>query len=72
MEEIVFQVDGPLDLGLTLGHLPRGAYDPRHLIDADGFWRATRTADGPATLNIRATEKGVRARAWGPGSVVAL
>jgi len=72
METCVVDVDGPLDLGLTLGHLPRGAHDPRHLIDADGFWRATRTADGPATLNLRATTGGVRARAWGPGAALAL
>ena len=65
-------VDGPLDLGLTIGHLPRGVYDPRYLIDDEGFWRATRTAEGPATLNLKGTAGGVRARAWGPGAALAL
>ena len=72
MEQAIFDVEGPLDLVLTLGHLPRGAHDPRYLIDRDGFWRAMRTADGPATINLRATGDGVRARAWGPGASLAI
>jgi 3-methyladenine DNA glycosylase/8-oxoguanine DNA glycosylase len=72
MQGVVVPVPGPLDLGLTLGHLARGAYDPTILVDGDGFWRATRTPDGPATLNLRADGSGVRARAWGPGAAAAL
>src|SRR5207253_7839614 len=37
-----------------------------------GFWRTTRTPEGPATLNLRAGADGIRARAWGPGADVAL
>jgi 3-methyladenine DNA glycosylase/8-oxoguanine DNA glycosylase len=72
MQSVVVSVPGPLDLGLTLGHLARGVYDPTILIDGDSFWRATRTREGPATLNLWADGSGLRARAWGPGAAVAL
>jgi len=72
MQGVVVSVPGPLDLGLTLGHLARGAYDPTILVDGDGFWRATRTPDGPATLNLGVDGSGVRARAWGPGAAAAI
>ena len=72
MQGVVVSVPGPIDLGLTLGHLARGGYDPTTLIDGEGFWRATRTREGAATLNLRADGSGVRARAWGPGAAAAL
>ena len=65
-------MDGPVDLGLTVGVLRRGAYDPTMASDPDGWWRATRTADGPATLNMRGDRGRVVVRAWGPGAVRAL
>ncbi len=42
----------------------------------DGFWRATRTPDGPATLHVLTDPPGpvtdVVAEAWGPGADAAL
>ncbi|MGZ4189512.1 MAG: DNA-3-methyladenine glycosylase family protein [Actinomycetota bacterium] len=72
MERQVFVLDGPVDLGLTVGPLVRGAYDPTARFDAEGFWRATRTPDGPATLHLAADGDRVDARAWGPGAARAL
>jgi 3-methyladenine DNA glycosylase/8-oxoguanine DNA glycosylase len=60
----------PIDLGLTLGPLRRGRGDGTARVAADGFWKATRTPDGPATVCVRASGGGVaiEARAWGAGS----
>jgi 3-methyladenine DNA glycosylase/8-oxoguanine DNA glycosylase len=65
-------LDRPIDLGLTLGPLRRGAGDPTMRLNGDGVWRATRTADGPATVHIAARGAVVRARAWGPGAERAI
>src|SRR5258708_39030834 len=64
----------PIDLRLTLGLLrAAGGLDPCVCIGADGVWRATRTAGGPATIHLRATgECQIAARAWGPGADHAL
>ncbi len=71
--------DAPVDLGLTLGHLRRGRYDPTFQIGAAGLWRATRTPEGPATLAVAARDGRTRthgdtfdATAWGPGAAWAL
>ncbi|MEU2659792.1 DNA-3-methyladenine glycosylase 2 family protein [Streptomyces sp. NPDC007325] len=68
-------VDGPgggagdLDLGLTLGPLRRGPYDPTFRIAPTGeIWRATRTPQGPATLRVRARGAEVEADTYGPGA----
>ena len=42
-------IDGPYDLGRTLGPLAFGRGDPTIRIEGDRAWRATRTPDGPAT-----------------------
>jgi 3-methyladenine DNA glycosylase/8-oxoguanine DNA glycosylase len=57
----------PVDLGLTLGPLRHGRADPTVRFAADGFWRATRTPEGPGTLHLRTLEDGLQARAWGAG-----
>lgn len=64
----------PVGLELTLGGLRLGAgRDPCLRIGADGVWRATRTAQGPATVHLASvTATEVEARAWGPGAVAAL
>jgi len=64
----------PVDLGLTLGPLRRGgARDPCVRIGPDGVWRATRTAEGPATVHLRSLDpRRVEVRAWGPGASAAL
>ena len=60
----------PVDLHQTVSGSSRG---PCVRFGADGVWRATRTADGPATVHLRSvTEDRVEARAWGPGANRAL
>jgi 3-methyladenine DNA glycosylase/8-oxoguanine DNA glycosylase len=41
-------------------------------IEPDGFWRATRTVNGPATLHVQQVGEQVFARAWGTGAECAL
>ena len=66
-------VDVPLDLALVLGIHLRGRADPALRLEGPGrAWRATRTADGPATLLLERTAGGVRARGWGPGAAAAV
>jgi 3-methyladenine DNA glycosylase/8-oxoguanine DNA glycosylase len=72
MEHTVVELPEPVDLGLTLGPLVRGRWDPTVAFDVDGFWRATRTPSGPATINLRANGARVTARAWGPGAADVL
>ncbi|HXG25774.1 MAG TPA: hypothetical protein VNL94_02850, partial [Candidatus Binatia bacterium] len=56
------------DLRAVLGLHVRGAGDPTMRVAAAGAIRATRTADGPATLELRLSGSAVLARAWGPGA----
>lgn len=65
----------PLALGLVVGQLQRGPYDPAFQLAADGsVWRAARTPDGPVSLRLAAHPAAgeVRAHAWGPGADWAL
>ena len=59
---------GPIHLGLTLGPLRRGPVDPTTRFDDDGFWRATRTPEGPATELVAFAGDAIQVRAWGPGA----
>lgn len=61
-------LQGPLDLRSALGPLVRGSGDPTMRVSAGAAIRASVTADGPATVEIRATSATVDARAWGPGA----
>jgi len=66
----------PVDLRRTLTPVRRHGSDPTTRLDLTGFWRATRTPEGPATLRItvapgRSVEQ-VRAEAWGPGAAAAI
>src|SRR5438552_3613720 len=61
-------VDGPLDLRRTLAIHQRGPGDPTMRMVAGRIVRPTRTADGPATVALRALAGGVEAEAWGPGA----
>jgi 3-methyladenine DNA glycosylase/8-oxoguanine DNA glycosylase len=62
----------PLDLRLTLGVLRDGAGDPcLRLLPADAV-RATRTPEGPATIELHVRGAELEARAWGPGAIWAL
>ncbi len=60
--------EGALDLRRTLRPLtfPWGRFA------VDGWWRAMRTPEGPATLHLTRDERGIHARSWGPGSGWAL
>ena len=64
VEAKVLGVDGPLDLRRTLRPMTFlwGRFAP------DGWWRAMRTPDGPATVRITRDEAGIHARSWGPGA----
>jgi 3-methyladenine DNA glycosylase/8-oxoguanine DNA glycosylase len=71
--EILVEVEGPLRLGPILAPNRRGAGDPALRIEASGaVWRTTRTTAGPATMFLQPIPGGVRVRAWGPGTAVAL
>lgn len=61
---------GPVDLGLVLGPLRRGPWDPTYRALPDGsVWRASRTPAGPGTLRVTvsACRTAARGEAWGPG-----
>jgi len=58
----------PLDLRLTLAPLRRGPYDPTIRLSPGRVWRATRTADGPASVVLVHGGDQLRAEAWGPGA----
>jgi len=61
-------LDAPLDLGRTLGIHRRGTGDPTMRMASGQVLRATRTADGPATIELVMRGDGLRAEAWGPGA----
>ena len=68
-DETFVAIPAPYDLARTLSTHRRGSGDPAHRVEASGaVWRATRTADGPATLFLQPAVGGVRVRAWGPGA----
>jgi 3-methyladenine DNA glycosylase/8-oxoguanine DNA glycosylase len=70
------EVDGPLDLGLTLGPLSHGLGDPTTRVTASAVWRATRAGGQAATLHVWSSPGAgrtvVHAQAWGPGAADAL
>jgi 3-methyladenine DNA glycosylase/8-oxoguanine DNA glycosylase len=65
--QAAFELPFPVDLGLTLGPLQRGAGDPTIRFQGDEVWRAARTPDGAAALHLRLTARRVFAQAWGDG-----
>jgi 3-methyladenine DNA glycosylase/8-oxoguanine DNA glycosylase len=64
----IVPVDGPLDLRRTLAVHQRGPGDPTMRVVAGRIVRATRTADGPATVALQMVTGGLEAEAWGPGA----
>jgi 3-methyladenine DNA glycosylase/8-oxoguanine DNA glycosylase len=64
--------DRPIDLALTLGPLRRSRFDPTITFRGDGVWLARRTADGPASLHLRAEPGAIAMEAYGPGARLAL
>lgn len=67
-----YPVAAPLDLRRTLAPLGRGPSDRTIRFAPGRAWRATRTADGPASLAITQGGGQVVAEAWGPGADRAL
>jgi 3-methyladenine DNA glycosylase/8-oxoguanine DNA glycosylase len=65
-------LDAPLDLRLTLSPLYRGRGDPTLRLNSVAAVRATRTADGPATLLVEVRGDRLEAEASGPGADRAL
>jgi 3-methyladenine DNA glycosylase/8-oxoguanine DNA glycosylase len=72
MASRIFRLDAQLDLRLTLGPNLRGTADPTMRLDAGRVVRATRTACGPATIEMVVAGDELRAEAWGPGAEAAL
>ena len=72
MESASFAIDGPLDLQLTLRPFRHGLQDPTTRFDGADVWRATHTADGPATARLRIDGGELVVAAWGPGARRAL
>jgi 3-methyladenine DNA glycosylase/8-oxoguanine DNA glycosylase len=60
--------DRPIDLELTLGLHRRGPRDPAIRLGPGHIIRATRTADGSATLELIVRGDRIDGEAWGPGS----
>ena len=72
MPSRTFRLDSPLNLQLTLGPLVRGTGDPTMRLASGRAIRATRTADGPATIELVVAGGELRVEAWGPGAEAAL
>ena len=72
MPSATFPYDGAFDLPRTLAPLRRGTGDPTLRMAPGRAWRATRTADGPATVALVQAKGHVQAEAWGPGADAAL
>jgi 3-methyladenine DNA glycosylase/8-oxoguanine DNA glycosylase len=65
----VMKLEHPTDLRLTLAPLCRGQGDPTFTRNVSGFWRATRTPQGPGTQCIRAIDaQTIHVSSWGPGA----
>jgi 3-methyladenine DNA glycosylase/8-oxoguanine DNA glycosylase len=64
----LYEPQDRLDLDLTFWPLVHGAGDPTCRRDASGWWLASSTPDGPATLRLRSAGTAVQAEAWGPGA----
>ena len=62
----------PFDLVHTLAPLGRGPGDRTLRLASGRAWRATRTPDGPASMQIEHGDGQIRAQAWGPGADRAL
>ena len=61
-------IDRPLDLRRTLSIHQRGSGDPTIRILSDRVIRATRTADGPATIELVQSGNRIAVETWGPGA----
>lgn len=72
MAQRTFDLDRPLDVVATLGAVNHGPSDPTTRLGDSEVWRATRTADGPATVRYRIEGSSLVVEAWGDGTDRAL
>lgn len=72
VETSCFEPPLPVNLSLTLAPLRLGRFDPTVRLAHNEVWRASRTADGPATLHLRRCNGRINCRAFGPGATLAL
>ena len=70
--EDIYRPRHDVDWRATVRPLFSGSGDPAFLSTPEGFWRAVRTPDGPATLHVQmgvgAERSSFRIRAWGAGA----
>ena len=66
--ERTIEVGAPIDLRVVLGPLVRGSGDPTMRVASGAAIRASVTADGPGTIELRVDGPVIRAWAWGPGA----
>ena len=63
----------PIDLGFSARELRHGPGDPTIAFGPGGVARATRTPEGPATIQLTSADRHeIEAHAWGPGAVWAI
>ncbi len=67
-----FPLAGPLDLRAALGPLVRGTGDPTIKVAPGAAIRASVTAAGIGSIELRVAGGEIRARAWGPGATALL
>jgi 3-methyladenine DNA glycosylase/8-oxoguanine DNA glycosylase len=72
MPRRVLRLDRPVDIQLTVGLHRRGLADPTMFLSPNRVIRATRTADGAATIEFVVHGDRLDAEAWGPGADRAL
>jgi 3-methyladenine DNA glycosylase/8-oxoguanine DNA glycosylase len=72
MPDATWPIDGAFDLVQTLRPLVRGKGDRTIRIAGGTVWWTTRTASGPATLELRVEGPRLAGRAWGPGAETVL
>jgi 3-methyladenine DNA glycosylase/8-oxoguanine DNA glycosylase len=68
----ILGLDFEVDPVATLGELRHGRGDPSIRFERGVIWRASRTADGPASTRIARTRDGWRVSGWGPGAQAAV
>ena len=68
MTRRTLELDEALDLPAVLGTHIRGRGDPTGRVSGRAAARATRTADGPATVLLELRGTRMEAEAWGPGA----
>lgn len=66
------QLDTRVDLDRLIGRLRRGAGDPSHRRTPAGWWRATRTPQGPVLLRLFVAGPQTVVDGWGAGAEWAL